>query len=514
MKIEWPVAGGVFAFGDRVSYKVRVDDIEDRSTTPGAIDCSKVVVELILGHDDHGHPMQQQTGCEGSFVFQPDGGHVDTDRITYVLEARYTDRGSPGGQVAPIRGSALSVFQPKRKQAEHHDADGTIRHETVADPLGGAENIGFLTDNMAVSFADVNLVNLDSIRVRIASPNTTSRIEVRKDSKTGQLLGSADVPNTGGFQVWNYVDVPIIDPGETFDLFLVFRGASGYLYNVNWIDFVGAGIAAGPPTIGPPTAVAAPSAPNGLGDWYTSPVEVTLSSDATREYRIGTGAWTAYTTPVRFATDGIYRLDYRARKDGLPSAGRSLDVKLDQAAPETTAALDGLTTGDTFTGEVRVTLAASDATSGVSRTEWRPVGETAPRTYTAPFTLPAAAGEQAIEYRALDVAGNAGEWKQASFRSPEGIRPTVTLEWPKAGVVAPVSNKIPFRVAVSGREGAKCSDVTVRVLLDRGVANPAVGGTATGCTGTVTVTAPPADLRGYVVEAVYTADAGASGTCR
>ena len=250
VKIEWPVGGGVFAFGDRVSYKVRVDDVEDGSTTTGGIDCSRVVVELILGHDDHGHPMQQQTGCAGSFVLAPDGGHVDTDRITYVLEARYTDRGSPDGKVAPMRASALSVLQPKRKQAEHHDQDGTIRHETAADPLGGAENIGFLTDGMSVAFSDVNLVNIDAIRVRIAAPNATSRIEVRKGSATGPLLGSANVPNTGGFQTWGYAEVPVIDPGETFKLVLVFRGASGYLYNINWIDFVGAGLAAGPSTIG------------------------------------------------------------------------------------------------------------------------------------------------------------------------------------------------------------------------------------------------------------------------
>ena len=112
VKIEWPVAGGVFAFGDRIAYKVRVDDVEDGSTTTGGIDCSNVVVELILGHDDHGHPMQQQTGCEGSFVFEPDGGHTDTDQITYVLEARYTDRGSPNGQVAPMRGNASPCSSP------------------------------------------------------------------------------------------------------------------------------------------------------------------------------------------------------------------------------------------------------------------------------------------------------------------------------------------------------------------------------------------------------------------
>ena len=148
---------------------------------------------------------------------------------------------------------------------------------------------------------------------------------------------------------------------------------------------------------------------------------MTLTSEAAREYRIGTGAWTPYSAPVRFATDGVFRLDYRARKDGLPSAGRSLELKVDQTVPATTAVLDGVTSGGTFTGAVRLTLAATDATSGVARTEWRLAGESA-QAYTAAVTLPAAAGERTIEYRSLDAAGNAEPWKRASFSLTERHR--------------------------------------------------------------------------------------------
>ncbi|MDA0180116.1 carbohydrate-binding protein [Solirubrobacter phytolaccae] len=400
-----------------------------------------------------------------------------------------------------MRGNDLAVFHPKRKQVEHHDPDGTIRHEIAADPLGGNQNIGFLTDNMAISFADVNLVNLDALRIRIASPNATSRIEVRKGSKTGQLLGSANVQNTGGFQNWGYVDVPIIDPGDTFDLFLVFRGASGYLYNLNWVDFVGPGLAAGPSAVAPPTATVAE--PTGANGWYTAPVDVTLTADAAREYRIGTGAWTAYTAPVRFATDGVFRLDYRARKDGLPSTGRSLDLKLDQAAPATAAALEGVVSGETFTGAVRFTLTAADATSGVAKTEWRLAGDAAAQAYTAAVTLAAAAGERTVEYRSVDAAGNAEAWKRASFTSPSGTRPKVTLQSPGAGLVVPASGRVPFHVVVDGRGPEGCADVTVRLL-----AGTTVAGTGTGCTGTIVAPAAAADLRGYTLEATYTADKG------
>ena len=293
------------------------------------------------------------------------------------------------------------------------------------------------------------------------------------------------------------MDVPVIDPGDTFDLFLVFRGASGYLYNLNWVDFVGPGLAAGPSAVSPPTATVAEP---GAGGWYTSPVEVTLNSEAAREYRIGTGAWTPYSAPVRFAADGVFRLDYRARKDGLPSAGRSLELQVDQTVPATTAVLDGVTSGGTFTGAVRLTLAATDATSGVARTEWRLAGQSA-QAYTAAVTLPAAADERTIEYRSLDAAGNAEPWKRASFASPSGTVPQVTLEWPAANAVVPASGRVPFRVAVAGRGPEACADVTVRLLNGTTVA-----GTASGCTGTIV--APAGSPRTWTLEATYTADKG------
>src|ERR687895_493450 len=514
--IAWPARGGAFGYGDEIDYKVRVDDVEDGSTETGGVDCSRVVVELILGHDDHGHPMQQRSGCEGSFVAEADGGHTDTDRITYVLEARYTDRGSPDGTVAPMRGSDLSVLQPQRKQAEHHDPDGNIRKEAAADPLGGNQNVGFLQDGMSLSFSDVNLVNIDALRFRVASPNSTSRIEVRKDSRTGPLLGVANVASTGGFQNWNWAEAAVTDPGETFDMVLVFRGASGFLLNLNWFDFVGAGVAGGPPpAVGPPEATTDPAAPNGAAGWYTVPPDLTLSSSAAREYRVNFGAWTAYAEPVRFGTDGRYRVDYRARVGEQATAASTLDLAVDTTKPRTTANLEGLTSGTTFTGEVRAQLAATDATSGVAQIQWRFGAESEHRVYAGPLTLERRDGLQTLEFRAVDVAGNAEDWQSLTFRSPSGDKPQVAIASPASGGGLPASGMGPYDVEVSGREGIECDDVTVRVLVDHN-GHTHEAGSATGCSGDIRTALPTGhginDVRHWVLDAVYTADSGGTGT--
>ncbi|WP_230425414.1 PQQ-dependent sugar dehydrogenase [Prauserella cavernicola] len=99
-----PVQGQPFSFGDVVRYEVAVTDDQ-------AVDCSRVQVTYILGHDDHGHPITTATGCTGSFVTTvPEGHDPETDNLTGVFNATYTD---PGGDGAPpLTGSAQVVLQP------------------------------------------------------------------------------------------------------------------------------------------------------------------------------------------------------------------------------------------------------------------------------------------------------------------------------------------------------------------------------------------------------------------
>jgi cytochrome c len=54
-----PTAGQPFSFGDTVQYEVRVTDDQP-------VDCSRVQVTYILGHDTHGHPLTTAFGCPGS----------------------------------------------------------------------------------------------------------------------------------------------------------------------------------------------------------------------------------------------------------------------------------------------------------------------------------------------------------------------------------------------------------------------------------------------------------------
>jgi glucose/arabinose dehydrogenase len=83
-----PAEGQPFEFGDTVNFQVTVVDDQP-------VDCSRVTVTYVLGHDEHGHPLSTATGCTGSIQTFLDGGHAGADNLTAVFVASYTDSGTP-----------------------------------------------------------------------------------------------------------------------------------------------------------------------------------------------------------------------------------------------------------------------------------------------------------------------------------------------------------------------------------------------------------------------------------
>ncbi|MBK1786272.1 ThuA domain-containing protein [Prauserella cavernicola] len=234
--IEAPVNGGFFGFGDKVPFKVSVTDPED-----GEIDCSRVTVEYILGHDNHGHPLSRATGCEGVIETPADEGHgLDAD-IFGVIDASYTDNGA--GDVPSLTGSDQVTLQPKLKQAEFFTESEGV--EVIdAEGASGGKRVGAIEDGDWISFDPANLAGVESIGYRVSSGGDGGTIEVRSGGVDGELLQTVEVTNTGGFD--DYADIapaPVTDPGGTNPLYLVFKGSgSGSLFDVDNVQFEGPGV--------------------------------------------------------------------------------------------------------------------------------------------------------------------------------------------------------------------------------------------------------------------------------
>ncbi|WP_037858283.1 PQQ-dependent sugar dehydrogenase [Streptomyces sp. NRRL S-340] len=228
--LQLPQDGQLFGFGDAVPFKVKVTDPEDGR----AVDCSKVTVTFVLGHDTHGHPLTSAQGCSGTIQTSADGGHDENANIFGVFDAQYTDNG--GGGQAPLTTHDRNVTQPRHRQAEHFGDSSGVSVVAKASAHGG-KTVGDIDDGDWISFTPYVLSNAEKITARISSGGAGGTLEIRAGSPQGTLLGKATVPVTGGWETFQDVSAGLTRaPRGTTTLYLVFRGGTGALFDVD--DFV------------------------------------------------------------------------------------------------------------------------------------------------------------------------------------------------------------------------------------------------------------------------------------
>ena len=239
VELSLPANGGFFGYGDSVPFEVTVTDPEDPS-----IDCSKVVVEYILGHDSHGHPLSRTTGCEGEIVTPADEGHGLDANVFGIINARYTDGGN--GEVPALTGDDEAVLQPKLKQAEFWSENSGTQIVSHGEASGG-KRVGHIENGDWIKFDPINLVGVEGIGYRVTSGGAGGTITVRKNALDGPVVQTVEVANTGGWDT--YADIaptPITDPGGTGPLYLTFTGGGGGLMDLDTLNITGPGVGGDP----------------------------------------------------------------------------------------------------------------------------------------------------------------------------------------------------------------------------------------------------------------------------
>ena len=242
VSFEAPADGGFFDWGDLVPFTFTVTDAEDGNSSDGSLDCEKTIFQPFVGHDDHSHPLDQYNACDGVFSII-DAHGSDGDNLFYLVEATYTDEGF--GNAPGLSTTSRHILRPKRLQAEHFTTNNGTLLEQTGDFLGGGQNVGFIEDGDHFSFAPMNLAGIEFITYRVASAGPGGIIQIHVDDPDGPVISTTAVEPTGQWQLYRDVTAYVEDPGGTHELFFVFSnspGASG-LFNINWMDFIGPGIA-------------------------------------------------------------------------------------------------------------------------------------------------------------------------------------------------------------------------------------------------------------------------------
>ncbi|MFE9764194.1 carbohydrate-binding protein [Streptomyces sp. NPDC005808] len=221
--LQQPLDGQLFSFGDTVPFRIQVSDPED-----GTVDCSKVKLTYLLGHDSHTHAITSTTGCSGSLTVPADGEHDSAANLYGVFDAEYTDTGG-------LTTHSVRTLQPRHRQAEHFTAQSGNQVVAQATAEGG-KAIGFTDSGDWISFKPYALADATRLSARVASAGAGGTIEVRAGSTTGTLLGTLTVPVTGAWDAYTDVSANLSGrPAGTTELFLVFRGPTGQgnLFNVD-----------------------------------------------------------------------------------------------------------------------------------------------------------------------------------------------------------------------------------------------------------------------------------------
>ena len=209
-----PIAGGLFAFGDTLQYKVVVTDPEESS-----INCNDVQVTFVLGHDSHGHAEQTGNGCTG-FLQTIASDVTHGGNVFGVVSASVRRQGRLG------RSGAVA----DRLRAEHRPPEapgGRVRHQPVRHGDGDQHRHDRLQRCgaplrhrpgrlAAAQRADQPVPDrLDRVPLRgrrgrsHGGQRRWPAVDLRQDSITGPVIATANLTSTGGTAAWSTMTVPI-----------------------------------------------------------------------------------------------------------------------------------------------------------------------------------------------------------------------------------------------------------------------------------------------------------------
>lgn len=224
------------------------------------------------------------------------------------------------------------------------------------------------------------------------------------------------------------------------------------------------------------------SGPAGNSVYFGGPVQITLtgadnlSGVAGVFYRVDEGPVQTYSAPFAVAGDGTHPVDFWATDVAGNTSNTftyRIMIRIDATAPSTQAAPSG-TAGDNgwYRGPVQVTLAASDALSGV-RSSYFYLDGGATQLYGAPFTV-AGDGVRTLRFWSTDQANNAEAQQSLVLRIDNGA-PAISVA---ASPSTAQRNKNPAFFNISGRitdaaSGVRAGSTTYSVVDEYGVSQPA-----------------------------------------
>jgi hypothetical protein len=108
----------------------------------------------------------------------------------------------------------------------------------VEDSSEGGRTLASIENGDFIKVESVDfLTGALSFKASVASAGAGGTIELHVDSEDGQTIGTCTVTPTGDWQTWTTVTCDVSEISGVHDLFLVFKGGGGSLFNLDWYQF-------------------------------------------------------------------------------------------------------------------------------------------------------------------------------------------------------------------------------------------------------------------------------------
>jgi len=191
----------------------------------------------------------------GAFTNHP--GYIEFKGKSYIF---YHNGALPGGGgfkrsvcIEPFTFNAdgsIPLIAPTKEGVTESASNLNPYKRVEAETIGWEEGIETAKDEKTGVYV-TDISNGDYIKVRsvdfgkgskkfeasVASLSEGGKIEIRVDGKSGDLLGVLDVKNTGGDQKWKTLSCKVNVVKGVHDLYFVFKGGVGNLFNFDWWKF-------------------------------------------------------------------------------------------------------------------------------------------------------------------------------------------------------------------------------------------------------------------------------------
>lgn len=234
-------------FSDEIKFIVKNLDSE---LTVGSLTANPSVIELLNGstttisvianyldgHQEDVTDLATYSNSKPSVLSVSKGIITAVSKGETIITVNY--KGKMGESKSTTIAVAVVNLSPYRKiEAENFNEQSGIQSEDCNDTDGGS-NIGFIENNDWIKIGSLDFdKGASSFEARTSSATSGGKIEVRIDSQNGQLLGTCNIETTGNWQTWKTLTCTVENITGIHDVYLVFRGGGGYLFNLNWLKF-------------------------------------------------------------------------------------------------------------------------------------------------------------------------------------------------------------------------------------------------------------------------------------